>query len=149
MTIWDSFKTESDRDKIVKNIVCELAEAGCELCKIAMPDKDTKNENVVQMKKEMSSTLGMKWVKNNDTWCFIFKKEEDVKSKRGFLSQLMEIFDPLGLIVPFTLKGKLLYRQALNEAKVSWDKILSVNLQDKWRKWHNSLIEIQRIQFKR
>jgi hypothetical protein len=42
-----------------------------------MPDKDTKDENVVQMNSEMSSTLGMKWVKNNDTWCFIFKKEEE------------------------------------------------------------------------
>ena len=45
-------------------------------------------------------------------------------TKRNFLSALVAIFDPLGLIVPLVLPGKLFLQQLwLN--KVEWDELLS------------------------
>ena len=45
-------------------------------------------------------------------------------TKRNFLSSLVAIFDPLGLIAPLVLPGKLLLQQLwLN--KVGWDELLS------------------------
>jgi Pao retrotransposon peptidase len=85
----------------------------------------TKNgKAIANMKNDMASTFAMRWAKDNDTWSFILKNTEHKNTKSGFLSQLMEIFDPLKLMVLFTLKGKLIYRQVSTEAKGSWDKVL-------------------------
>jgi hypothetical protein len=43
---------ENKKEKDVKEVVIGLANTGCELCKIPMPDKDTKNENMIPMKIE-------------------------------------------------------------------------------------------------
>ena len=59
-------------------------------------------------------------------------------TKRGLLSHLAKIYDPLGLSTPRTLGGKLIYRDAcLN--KVSWDTELNPRLVLRWNKWAHSL----------
>ena len=50
----------------------------------------------------------------------------------------MRIYDPLGLIAPITLQGKLLYRDACEE-KRAWDAPLSIPLEQQWQKWERSL----------
>ena len=58
-------------------------------------------------------------------------KIPNLLSKRIVLSQLNGIYDPLGLLVPFTIKGKLLMRN-LWAKHLDWDTPLSGEERSKW-----------------
>jgi hypothetical protein len=52
--------------------------------------------------------------------------EKMVFTKRGVLTKLAKIYDPLGFISPLTLTGKLIYRAAC-DTKNAWDGTTSRN----------------------
>ena len=54
--------------------------------------------------------LGLPWDKVNDALSVPFPKLEAEPTKRGVLSQLARIYDPLGLVSPTTLCGKFIFR---------------------------------------
>lgn len=57
-------------------------------------------------------------------------------TKRGILSKLASVGDPMGLVYPVTVQGKFLYREA-SELKQAWDAVLPKDLQ--WKKWKSGL----------
>lgn len=61
-------------------------------------------------------------------------------TKRGVLRKLASIYDPLGLVSPLTLEGKLLYR-AICDEKIAWDAPLPAKLERAWKKWERSLLK--------
>ncbi len=71
-------------------------------------------------KGEEASILGLPWKKKEDTIGVKFPSGPAEPTKRGILGKVARIYDPLGLVAPFTLTGKLLYRDACN-AKLAWD----------------------------
>ena len=82
------------------------------------------NERSLQM------VLGISWNVISHCIAMVVSKKFPVKlsswkaTKRNFLSALVAIFDPLGLIAPLVLAGKLLLQQ-LWPNKVGWDELLS------------------------
>ena len=58
--------------------------------------------------------------------------------KRGILAYLAKVYDPLGLISPMLLEGKIIYRE-LCEVKVRWDGSIPGELSKRWLKWENVL----------
>ena len=85
-----------------------------------------------------SKLLGMKWDKRSDTLAVTFPNEREPKTKRGVLSKLARVYDPLGLASPLTLVGKQIYRDAC-DSKIPWDVDLNGNLLQRWEKWEGSL----------
>lgn len=75
--------------------------------------------------------LGLPWDKKEDRISVVMPQENVMTSKRGILHKLAKIYDPLGLVAPLTLKGKLIYRDACN-AKLAWDAPLSSQLASRW-----------------
>ena len=65
---------------------------------------------------------------------------EPATTKRGALSQLAKIYDPLGLVSPTTLPGKLLYRE-MCEANLAWDGEFPENLMKRWKDWYDHFPE--------
>ena len=59
-------------------------------------------------------------------------------TKRGILSHLASIYDPLGMISPTTVKGKQIYRDACDETK-GWNADVSDQLKRDWIKWSSQL----------
>lgn len=72
--------------------------------------------------------------------------EKADNTKRGILAKIARIYDPLGVASPFTLCGKLLYRDACN-LRIGWDEQLPSDPADKWAKWESRSPE--RITFMR
>ena len=72
-------------------------------------------------------TLGLQWLCHSDTLKFRLRDDFFDPSlpitKRRALSTLMKIFDPLGLIAPAVLPGKLLF-QAIWLFQAPWDYVL-------------------------
>ena len=75
----------------------------------------------------MSSMLGLPWNKERDTLSVEVPSEQATLTKRGILAKLERIYDPLGLISPETLRGKLVYRTVC-DSKRAWDAELTRDL---------------------
>ena len=82
--------------------------------------------------------LGLSWDKVGDTLSVSFPKDQAPLTKRGILSKLAKVYDPLGLAAPWTLTGKCIYRDTCNE-KTGWDTALSPKQSQRWAKWEQSL----------
>ena len=82
--------------------------------------------------------LGLPWNRQQDTLTVNLTKETGASTKRGVLSKLAKIYDPLGLASPTSLTSKLIYRDVC-DAKVPWDADLPQPLRKRWEEWTASL----------
>ena len=55
-----------------------------------------------------SRALGLKWLTESDSFCFQFTDPQKSMSRRGVLSIVSSVFDPLGMVAPVTLTGRVL-----------------------------------------
>ena len=85
-----------------------------------------------------ASILGLPWNKKQDTVEVKFPTDRAQVTKRGILAKIARVYDPLGLVAPMTLGGKLLYRNAC-ELKTAWDAQLPGQLATKWTRWEARL----------
>ena len=69
------------------------------------------------IKPRVCGLLGLKWNKLTDEVGVTIPEEVAQPTKRGILGKVARIYDPLGLIAPMTLRGKLLYRDACEEKR--------------------------------
>lgn len=74
--------------------------------------------------------------------------DTDARTKRDILSEVSKIFDPLGLILPVTIRGRLLIRE-LWINKFNWDEILPASFCNSWSKLSSDLKGANDISFPR
>lgn len=61
--------------------------------------------------------LGVEWCITSDTFKFTIQVKANPLTKRGVLSTVASIYDPLGLIAPFVFLGKQISRKC---AEIRW-----------------------------
>jgi hypothetical protein len=86
----------------------------------------------------MERALGVAWCVESDTFRFRVVIHEYATTRRGMLSTVCSIFDPLGLIAPVTLQGKIML-QTLCKEQYDWDEPLPDHLKVAWEKWLSEL----------
>ena len=82
--------------------------------------------------------LGLSWNKNSDTIGVTLPQEAVAPTKRGVLSKIARVYNPLGLVAPLLLQGKLIYREACLQ-KCAWDADIPRELLESWNKWERNL----------
>ena len=90
--------------------------------------------------------LGMNWDITTDS-ISIKALEPNVRkptTKRELLSRVSSLFDPLGLVSPLTIQGKLLV-QAAWQLNVSWDQRLPEAFMEGWQEIEVSLASAERF----
>ena len=65
--------------------------------------------------------LGLPWDKSKDTISLTFPEAPSEVTKREMLLVLASVYDPLGLVSPVSLVGKLLYRDVCDQ-NLQWDQ---------------------------
>ncbi|XP_069115378.1 uncharacterized protein [Argopecten irradians] len=114
-----------------------------------------KSKDVLDKDKQVK-VLGLRWDSNKDTITYVQKPISDVDetllTKREILSQSSKIFDPLGIISPVTVRGKILM-QEIWRRKFDWDEILPEDIRCQWMELSYDLrkvstTEIPRYYFK-
>ena len=90
------------------------------------------------VKKGESKLLGLPWDKKRDTIQVSFPSQAADTTKRGILGKIAKVYDPLGLVSPLTLCGKMLYRDAC-DIWVTWNTQLPGDLINRRSKWVRSL----------
>ncbi len=63
---------------------------------------------------------------------------------RGVLVTVNSLFDPLGMVVPITIQGKLLHRE-LSNTKSDWDAPLAAEKEVEWNLWKDSLQDLEQL----
>ena len=96
----------------------------------------------------MHKVLGVQWDTDLDMIEFDFSNvidpEPEIQTKRTLIKQAAKIFDPLGLISPFTLKAKLLFQQCWRE-KIDWDDPLPDEISRQWEDWRFQVRDLEKI----
>lgn len=64
--------------------------------------------------------LGVQWNVERDAFQFRLSVKNQPASRRGILSTVASVYDPLGFIAPFTLVGKPILQQLCKEGS-DWD----------------------------
>ena len=85
--------------------------------------------------------LGMKWNTETDRFEFGIAIKDRPATRRGILSVVSSIYDPLGLVAPFVLPAKVLL-QDLCRMKLGWDDAVPNENILKWKQW---LVELPRL----
>ena len=65
-------------------------------------------------------------------------------TRRGILSTISSVYDPLGLLAPFVLLGKQIL-QELCKDKVEWDEALPERIRLRWVRWLRDLQLLARL----
>ena len=96
-----------------------------------------------------SKALGVIWDVENDKLKVSFDKEfVDITTRRQMASQLASNFDPLGVVSPCLLGGKLIL-QRVATAKYDWDDKLPDNIISNWNAWIVSLKTLSSVSIDR
>ena len=82
----------------------------------------------------VTKTLGVLWIAKEDKFSFRYSAPPNkfILTKRSVLKKTATIFDPLGFLSPFTVRGKLLMQEAWTES-VTCDEVLPLSLAKKWQ----------------
>jgi hypothetical protein len=78
--------------------------------------------------------LGMLWHIEPDCFGFDVQIEKKPMTKRGVLSTLSTVYDPLGYVSPFVLQARMLF-QHLCRLQKGWDDPLPGDVEDQWGRW--------------
>nr|CAH7742265.1 unnamed protein product [Callosobruchus chinensis] len=108
------------------------------------------NDSILINDMECFKALGLTWNKRNDTFNFevsICGNDQKV-TKRLILSIISQLFDPMGLISPCVIIGKVLIQKLWLE-KIDWDSPVSEQLKIEWLKLRNNLAELNKLKIDR
>lgn len=96
-----------------------------------------------------SKTLGLFWSAEKDYLTYSVKSSEFRNiSKRSILSEVSQIFDPLGLLSPCVVIAKIML-QRLWSLKLNWDEAVPIQIANQWRDFNSQLQEINSIEIPR
>ncbi|XP_055604341.1 uncharacterized protein LOC129752591 [Uranotaenia lowii] len=99
---------------------------------------------------EVIKTLGLMWDPQEDELLFVPlpSSELSVPTKREVLSLIARIFDPLGLVAPVVVLGKLLMQGVWNE-KIDWDEKITTELVPQWEQFCEAINSVGMLRIPR
>ena len=92
--------------------------------------------------------LGMAVYLASDVFPFDVKPLIEPMTHRGMLSELSSVFDPLGLVAPVLLPGRVLLQELLDE-NLGWAEQVPEAIAERWRTWLSSLPLLRRLHLHR
>ena len=147
---------------ILKETTSHLAKYNIKLHKVvsnssevldSFPDSDRDLPTILPTEGANSSTLGVAWDTKEDVFMISPEIPSRPFTKRGILSTINSLYDPLGLVSPVILKGRLIQRDILmgnsDLESYGWDTKLPQSYFQEWTSWIQSLPTLTGIKVKR
>ena len=150
----ESSLTVEEATRKAKDLVTLLSLGGFKLTKFvsnvpSIPEKLEPGSNAPTEVKEIPNTegsshvLGLKWNHSTDTLVVSRGTKPDVKpnvTQRVVLSLVSAVYDPIGLVAPYTVKARLLLKDIWRLNGQQWDDELPPDLVTKFLEWSKELI---------
>lgn len=105
-------------------------------------------DDLLVIDRDTTKTLGLRWCSSQD--CLQYKVDlpkQGTLTKRVVLSRISQIFDPLGLVGPILIRGKI-FMQKLWAEDLQWDQPLPHRYLAKWHDYWESLSELDPLQYR-
>lgn len=96
----------------------------------------------------MEKVLGLSWDVESDSLKVAVNNKTRPLTKRGILSTIGAMYDPLGMVAPYVLQGRLIL-QDLCKFKIGWDDDLPSDQLNRWTIWKESLPELNTVSMHR
>ena len=109
-------------------------------------------ENVLDMKWDYQKDNIVYDIKNQHTQPYSFSINNATTesiSKRQILATVNGIYDPLGLISPFTVRAKTLMRKLWTHKTIDWDDAIPESLQNEWQTFFTEVHTLKSLSFPR
>ncbi|XP_026224932.1 uncharacterized protein LOC113168143 [Anabas testudineus] len=107
-----------------------------------------RNQDLTLCETQIERALGVSWCVVADQFQFRVIVNERPLTRRGVLSTVASIYDPLGFVAPFILIGKKILQQMCQD-KIGWDEPLSEDLRPKWEAWLLDLHNLADVKIQR
>ncbi|KHJ42945.1 Pao retrotransposon peptidase [Trichuris suis] len=91
-----------------------------------------------------TKVLGVRWRQQDDVLVFHVDLGEAVFTRRGLLSKMAKIYDPLGLLSPAVTRAKIMHRQ-LGLCGLNWDDDIPAGQKKWWKRWIGQLEELKSL----
>ena len=117
----------------------------------SIPEEHCRNQSHICFQDDGSfgeRALGVMWDTEADKLTFAVTMNNKPFTRRGVMSVVCSLFDPLGLVSPFILPAKRIM-QELCRRKVSWDDNLPDTELNSWKKWTKDLSRLCEVRVNR
>ena len=124
----------------------------CDVLETVPEDERSKDVKTLDLNYDnlpIERALGVHWCVESDTFGFRMLVKDKPLTRRGILSIVSSIYDPLGFATPFTLITKKLLQDLCREERLGWDDQLPDCYLRRWEKWRNELPSLERLSFPR
>ena len=159
-----STKSEDEAISLFKNAQALCSQGGLKLHKVvsnspkvmqavsphdlATGVKDIDLSRMESKTTHIERALGVVWCIENDTFQFRINLQDKPLTRRGILSTVGSVYDPLGMAAPFVLVGKQILQKLCGEG-MSWDEPLPDNIRHQWQSWRTDLMELDSLMMPR
>lgn len=110
--------------------------------------EDVRNLHFNQESPLTERALGIQWSIESEVFKFTIALKERPCTRRGILSTVSSIFDPLGFVAPVLLEGKSIL-QDLCRKNLGWDDPVPEDIKMRWSKWKSELKNLEALSIPR
>ena len=96
----------------------------------------------------MERALGVQWCVESDCFRFRITLSDRPCTRRGILSTVSSIYDPLGFLAPFLVEGKKIIQELCQE-KADWDDPVPDHMRHRWDNWKAELAHLEEFSIAR
>ena len=89
-------------------------------------------------------SLGTYWCIESDTIGFRIELKDKPFTRRGILSTVCSVYDPLGIVAPVILVGKRLLQERCRDG-IEWDDPAPSHIHSQWENWRSELPLLEEI----
>ncbi|XP_006812352.1 uncharacterized protein LOC102804307 [Saccoglossus kowalevskii] len=151
-----SLDSEDEAISTALNLKHLLAKGGFNLTKWSSNSVKLLNALQQDKSKDLSSlgggdlqrALGVQWFIKEDSLGYVISPKTKPSTRRGILSVVASVYDPLGLVSPFILKAKFLLRE-LCLLNCKWDQDIPKKIEIEWNKWLSDLSHLTTLRIRR
>lgn len=153
-----SMQDELEANSLIHGVKDLLSKGGFKLTKFVSNNRNVLDgiceadlaEEVKDLQPQSESkALGLKWNIVDDVVYFdICVEPSESVTRRVILSIVSSMFDPLGLISPVLVIGRILFQKA-TRLKLSWDQLVTPDLGKLWSAWLQSLRDLSLVKVPR
>ncbi len=106
--------------------------------------KDLKDFDLRHDALPIQRSLGTYWCIESDTFRFRLQLKDKPCTRRGMLSTVCSVYDPLGIVAPVILVGKQIL-QDLCRDNHGWDEPVPSEILSRWEKWRSDLHLLEQV----
>ncbi|XP_067301419.1 uncharacterized protein [Pseudorasbora parva] len=96
----------------------------------------------------VQNVLGVRWDVESDAFTFNVVFDDKPSTRRGILSLVASVYDPLGFLAPFVISGKKVLQEMCHKG-IGWDEPLPIELRPRWESWLKDLSNLGKIRIPR